>query len=145
MKNDLKRNMQHMKGSGEVISPEALVSKGQSLSTEEEKVFGFNEQGPHTLADFVKESMEYTIKVDGLPPGVNPQEVAEKFSRLSNINLTPLPIPYGHYFYGWFSKQGRKICTTDGKHLFTLFGQEFPVFRLRIEQEGLALLQLQQT
>jgi len=81
------------------------------------------ESREHTLAEFVAESMNFTIVPEGLPKNVSAEKAGRRFGEMKNVLLESLGVNE-HYFCGWFNEGGRKIMTTDGKHLFTLFGPE---------------------
>lgn len=101
-----------------------------------------DENGHHTLADFVEESMKHRVIIEGLPEGITILEAAAKFRKMSHINLEPL-LPSEHYFSGWFPIEGTRVVTEAGDHLFTVFGTELIKlggFRLRIEPAALKLL-----
>jgi hypothetical protein len=101
----------------------------------------FDENKPHTLADFVAESMKCGVVVEGLPEGVTPREAAAVFGQMSHVELKPLA--YGeHYFFGWFPIEGKKVETNDDAHLFTIISTELLTkgHRLIIEPAAKELL-----
>jgi len=101
----------------------------------------FDETKPHTLADFVAESMKYGISVEGLPEGIKANDAAEAFGKMRHIDLKP--VCYGeHYFYGWFPLEGKKVQTSGGVHLFTIISTELMTkgHRLIIEPAAQELL-----
>lgn len=101
----------------------------------------FDENKPHTLADFVTESMKYGICVEGLPAEVKPSDAAKIFGAMRHVDLKPVCIG-DHYFYGWFPAQGKKVQTVGGIHLFTIISTELMTkgHRLIVESAALELL-----
>lgn len=99
---------------------------------------------PHTLADFVKESLYHGTFPEGLPEGMEPMEAAQLLQERTDIHLRPLPVN-DYYFHGWFENEGRRIETVEGIHLFTLVvGDMFKLggigFHLQFEDAARELL-----
>ena len=101
-----------------------------------------DEQQPHTLPEFVEESLRYGIFPEGLPEGLLAEEAARRFKEMSQVKLKP--VSYGeNYFHGWSPAGGKPVVTDDGQPLFTIFAELRGGgigYRLRIEPAGLALL-----
>ncbi len=101
-----------------------------------------DETQPHTLADFIAESLRYAIYPEGLPDGMTPQEAATRFSAMNDIDLKPLPVN-AYYFCGWFPRDGHKVTTQAGVNLFSIIAVTAGEFRLRIEPAAQELLKSQ--
>ena len=105
-------------------------------------VWVLNEALPHTLAEFIEESMRHGIFPERLPEGIGAEEAGERFGAMSQVMLRPLS-PVGHYFYGFFPDGGKPVITDDGKLLFTIFTELMGGgigHRLRIEPAARELL-----
>ena len=94
------------------------------------------EQGPHTLADFIQESLGVALYVQGLPEGIEPKDAAEKFGKMDNIQLKPYPFNATYFGAGWFPRPVRK---DDDTVLFTITGAN-KSFGLKVEPPALELL-----
>jgi len=102
-----------------------------------------DEEQPHTLAEFVEESMAHSIIPEGLPDGMSADEAALRFGGMNEVILRPLLGGNEHYFWGWFPECGMPVTTVGGEVLFTIFTDFIGGgigHRLRIEPAALRLL-----
>ena len=103
-----------------------------------ESKFKLNEQEPHSLADFIRFSDNFTIFPIGLPEGITPQEAHDKLILMEHIQMKPLGYNL-NYFWGWFQNGGNPIYSSDEKILFKIIltGKGF---ELHFQPDAISLL-----
>lgn len=65
-------------------------------------------QKPHSLADFIADSLTHPIFPKGLPEGMDPKKAAEMLGVMTDVPLHPLCPPESNWFCGWFPKSVRR-------------------------------------